>query len=78
MTVNPAEQIFEEMLPYLEIPDAQTGGSQLLKDKGITINAAFADYAQPADNPINVRELGMRVRMEYLFSTVAKRIAQWS
>jgi len=57
MTVNPAEQIFEEMLPYLEIPDAQTSGSQLLKDKGITINAAFADYAQPADNPINVENL---------------------
>ena len=37
MTVNPAEQVFEEILPYLEMLDAQIGGViQLLKDKGIT------------------------------------------
>lgn len=37
MNVGPAEQVFEEVLPYLETLDAQIGGIvQLLKDKGIT------------------------------------------
>ena len=42
MTVRPAEQVFEEILPYLEILDAQIGGViQLLKDKGITTTEEF-------------------------------------
>jgi hypothetical protein len=37
MNLSPAEQVFEEVLPYLETLDAQIGGIvQLLKDKGIT------------------------------------------
>jgi hypothetical protein len=71
----PAEQVFEEMLPYLETLDAQIGGIiRLLKDKGITTNAEFAKYAQGGDDAANIRERGMRVRMEYLFSSAAKRI----
>lgn len=71
----PAEQVFEEMLPYLETLDAQIGGIiRLLKDKGITTNAEFAKYAQGGDDAANVRERGMRVRMEHLFSSAAKRI----
>jgi hypothetical protein len=71
----PAEQVFEEMLPYLETLDAQIGGIiQLLKDKGITTNSEFAQYARRGDDAGNVRERGMRVRMEYLFSSAAKRI----
>jgi len=71
----PAEQVFEGMLPYLETLDAQIGGIiQLLKDKGITTTAEFAQYAQRGDDAGNVREHGMRVRMEYLFSSAAKRI----
>jgi hypothetical protein len=71
----PAEQVFEEMLPYLETLDAQIGGIiRLLKDKGITTNAEFAKYALRGDDAANVRERGMRVRMEYLFSSAAKRI----
>lgn len=70
----PAEQVFEEMLPYLETLDAQIGGIiRLLKDKGITTNAEFAQYVQRGDDAGNVRERGMRVRMEYLFSSAAKR-----
>lgn len=39
MNISPAEQVFEEVLPYLEILDAQIGGIvQLLKNKGFTIN----------------------------------------
>ena len=70
----PAEQVFEEMLPYLETLDAQIGGIiQLLKDKRITTNTEFAQYAQRGNDAGKVRERGMRVRMEYLFSSAAKR-----
>ena len=73
----PAEQVFEELLPYLETLDSQIGGIvQLLKDKGITTNAEFAKYAQLGDDAGNVRERGMRVRMEYLFSSAVGRIAK--
>jgi hypothetical protein len=74
MTVSPAEQVFEEILPYLEVLDAQIGGViQLLKDKGITTTEEFAKYVERADRGSNVREVGFRVRMEYLFSSAAKR-----
>ncbi len=73
----PAEQVFEEMLPYLETLDSQISGIvQLLKDKGITTNAEFAKYTQRGDDASNVRERGMRVRMEYLFSSAAGRTAR--
>jgi hypothetical protein len=78
MNVSPAEQVFEEVLPYLETLDAQIGGIvQLLKDKGITTTEEFARYVEQADadKGSNVREVGFRVRMEYLFSTAAKRVA---
>jgi hypothetical protein len=76
MTVSPAEQVFEEILPYLEILDAQIGGViQLLKDKGITTTEEFAKYVERADRGSNVRQVGFRVRMEYLFSSAAKRSA---
>jgi hypothetical protein len=76
MTVSPAEQVFEEILPYLEILDAQIGGViQLLKDEGITTTEEFAKYVEKADRGSNVREVGFRVRMEYLFSSAAKRSA---
>ena len=76
MTVSPAEQVFEEILPYLELLDAQIGGViQLLKDKGITTTEEFAKYVERADRGSNVREVGFRVRMEYLFSSAAKRSA---
>jgi hypothetical protein len=76
MTVSPAEQVFEELLPYLEILDAQIGGViQLLKDKGITTTEEFGKYVERADRGSNVREVGFRVRMEYLFSSAAKRSA---
>ena len=72
--MNPAEQVFEELLPYLEILDAQISGVvQLLKDKGLTTDQEFAHYVQCADRGSNVKELGLRVRMEYLFATAAKR-----
>jgi hypothetical protein len=76
MNVSPAEQVFEELLPYLEILDAQIGGViQLLKDKGITTTEEFAKYVEKADRGSNVREVGFRVRMEYLFSSAARRSA---
>jgi hypothetical protein len=75
MNVGPAEQVFEEVLPYLETLDAQIGGIvQLLRDKGVTTTEEFARYVEHADKESNVREVGFRVRMEYLFSTAAKRV----
>jgi hypothetical protein len=56
--------------------DAQIGGViQLLKDKGITTTEEFAKYVERADRGSNVRQVGFRVRMEYLFSSAAKRSA---
>jgi hypothetical protein len=74
MSISPAEQVFEEILPYLEILDAQIGAIvQLLKDKGITSSKELAQYVERADRASNVREVGFRVRMEYLFSEATKR-----
>ena len=71
----PAEQVFEEMLPYLEALDAQIAGIiRLLKDKGISTNEELAKYTQRGD-AANVRERGMRARMEYLFSSAANKPA---
>jgi hypothetical protein len=43
MEINPAEQVFEEVLPYLEMLDAQIGALiQLVKDKGVTTGDEFA------------------------------------
>ena len=61
MSVSPAEQVFEELLPYLEILDAQIGGLiQLLKDRGITTSEELAQYVQRADAASGVRKRGMR------------------
>lgn len=74
MNSNPAEQFFEEMLPYLETLDAQIGAIvQLLKDKGLTTSKEFASYVQQADLASDVRDRGLRVRMEYLFSLACDR-----
>jgi hypothetical protein len=73
----PAEQVFEECFPYLETLDAQIGGViRLLKDKGISTNEELAKYTQRGD-AANVREHGMRARVEYLLSSaVNKPVAQ--
>jgi hypothetical protein len=77
MNVDSSEQVFEEILPYLETLDAQIGAIvQLLKDKGMTTNEEFAQSVQRADMASNVRERGLRVRMEYLFTRAAKRSAE--
>ena len=76
MAMSPAEEVFEEVFPYLEMLDAQIGAIvQLLKDRGVTTSVEFAQYVERADKGSNVREVGLRVRMEYLFSRAAKRIA---
>jgi len=70
----PAEQVFEEMLPYFEALDAQIAGIiRLLKDKGISTNEELGKYIERGDDAANVRERGMRARMEYLFSSAVKR-----
>jgi len=70
----PAEQVFEEMLPYFEALDAQIAGIiRLLKDKGISTNEELATYIERGDDAANVRERGMRARMEYLFSSAVKQ-----
>lgn len=74
MNGNPAEQFFEEMLPYLEKLDARLGAVvQLLKDKHITTDQEFAKYVERADLASDVRDRGLRVRMERLFSLAANR-----
>jgi hypothetical protein len=71
---DPAEQFFEEMLPYLEKLDAQIGAViQLLKDKKITTDEEFSRYVQKADLASNVRDRGLRVRMEHLFAIASDR-----
>ena len=74
MTTDPAEQVFEELLPYLETLDAQIGAIvQALKDKGVITSEGFAKLVQKADMASDIRERGLRVRMEFLFSSAAKR-----
>lgn len=74
MNPNPAEQSFEELLPYLERLDAQIGAIiQLLKDKGITSTDEFSRYVEKADLASDVRDRGFRVRMERLFSLAEGR-----
>ncbi|HZR56107.1 MAG TPA: hypothetical protein VFA74_04495 [Terriglobales bacterium] len=74
MNTDPAEQVFEELLPYLETLDAQIGAIvQVLKDRGLTSGEEFARLVQKADMASNVRERGFRVRMEFLFSSATKR-----
>ena len=75
MNVDPAEQVFEELLPYLETLDL-IGASPFLKDKGMTTNEKFAQYVQRADMASSVRKRGLRVRMEYLFTSAAKRSSE--
>jgi hypothetical protein len=54
--------------------DAQIGGViRLFKDRGVTANEEFAQYVDRADKASGVRELGLRVWMEYLFSSAVKR-----
>ena len=77
MKIDPAEQVFEELLPYFETLDAQIGAVvQLLKDKGMTTHEEFAQYVQRADMASSVRKRGLRVRMEYLFTNAAKRSSE--
>lgn len=74
MNSNPAEQFFEEMLPYLEKLDAQIGAViQLLKDKGVTTGYDFSTYLEKADLASEVRDRGLRARMERLFALAEAR-----
>lgn len=74
MNTNPAEQFFEDLLPYLERLDAQIGAVvQILKEKGITTDQEFAAKVKNADRGSEVRDRGLRVRMEHLFSLANDR-----
>ena len=76
MKINPAEQAFEEMLPYFATIDAQIGAVvQLLKDKGMTTNEEFARYVQ-RDKASYVREARFARKDEILFARAAKRSAE--
>lgn len=69
MNGNPSEQFFEELLPYLEQLDARIGAVvQLLKEKGMITDEEFAARVKRADMGSEVRDRGLRVRMEHLFS----------
>jgi hypothetical protein len=72
MSVNPSKQFLEDLLPYLERLDARIGAVvQLLKEKGMTTDEEFAARVNRADLGSEVRDRGLRVRMEHLFSVAA-------
>ena len=74
MNNNPAEQFLEELLPYLEMLDAQIGAViQVLEEKGLTTREQFSKYVERADLASNVRDRGLRVRMERLFALAEGR-----
>jgi len=74
MKGNPAEEFFHELLPYLEKLDAQIGALiQVLRDKGVTTPEEFARYVEQADLASDVRDRGLRVRMERLFALAEGR-----
>ena len=59
--------------------ETRGGVVQLLKDKGITTSEECAQSVERADKGSSVREVGLRVKMEYLFSSAAKHnaVATW-
>ncbi len=68
-----AQQILEEMLPYLEKMDTEnTAILQLLKDKKLTTDEGFATYLQQAGNATNIKWLAARVRIEHLLAGIGK------
>jgi len=65
---------FEEMLPYLEKLDAQIGAIvRLLKDKVVTTGDEFDRCVKRADLASEVRDRGLRVRMERWFALAEGR-----
>jgi hypothetical protein len=73
MNGNPARQFFEDLLPYLERLDAQIGAIiRILKEKGMTTDEEFAAKMKRADLASEVRDRGLRARMEHLFSVAGK------
>lgn len=74
MNSNPTEQFLEDLLPYLERLDAQIGAVvQVLKEKGMTTDEEFTAKVEQANVASEVRDRGLRVRIEHLFSLAAKR-----
>jgi hypothetical protein len=64
------QEIFHEFISSLEAMDTQSSAiSEFLKDKGIASQKELAPYLERAGNASNVRWLGTRVRIDYLFAT---------
>lgn len=70
MNNNPAEQFLEDLLPYLERLDAQIGAVvQVLKEKGMTTDEEFTAKVEQANVASEVRDRGLRVRIEHFVLT---------
>ncbi len=73
MDENIMQEIFHEFISTLEKLDTQSSAlAQFLKDKGVVNPQELAPYLERASNASGVRWLGVRVRMDYLFSSAAK------
>ena len=67
MNLNPATTLKNCSICSKNL-DAQIGAIiKMLKDRGLTTSEEFARHVQKADIASDVRERGLRVRMEFLF-----------
>jgi hypothetical protein len=68
------QEIFHELLGSLEAMDTQSSAvPQFLKDKGIVKPEELAPYLEQAGNASGVRWLGLRVRLDHLFSAAIQQ-----
>ena len=67
------QEIFHDFIASLEAMDTQNSAiSQYLKEKGVVDQKELAPYLERAGNASSVRWLGVRVRLDHLFSSAMK------
>jgi hypothetical protein len=73
MDAKDLKEIFHEFIDSMEKMDTQSSAlSQFFKDKGVIDPKDLAPYMEQAGNASGVRWLGVRVRIDHLFSAAVK------
>ncbi len=77
MDTSVAEELLDEVLPWLEALEAQNAAiAQFLREKGIATDEQLAPYVEQAKNASSVRWRAARLRIERLLSTAIKATEQ--